>query len=251
VTPEATGAADFEAHPAGPVEVEELQPATTYDYATVATNSLGTTVASDVKQFTTAPPTGPLAITGEASGISQLSASITGSVDTRGLPTTVSFQPGTIPGQGARQAATITSTSGTTLTISASFAGTLLPGTTYYYRALASNTDGTSAGEERSFTTPALPGLPAIATGEVIPWPPFVNTALAALAHPEPPAGGGAFTPLTRAQLFARALKACVHKPKGKRAACRRQAQRRYGHVNRKVKHSARRSRTAGARRKA
>jgi hypothetical protein len=234
VTPEATGAADFAPHAVGPVEVDELQPGTTYDYATVATNSLGTTIASDVQQFTTAAPSGPLAITGEASGISQLSATIAGSVDTRGLPTTVSFELGTVPGQGVREAASVSATSDTLLTISAMFAGTLLPGTTYYYRALATNSDGTSAGEERSFETPPFAGLPGIPVAEAIGWPPFVNTALAALNHPEAPLSGGGSKAPSRAQKLAKALKACAHKPKRRRAACRRAAQRKYGHAKRK-----------------
>ncbi len=147
----------------GPIPVQELAPATTYHYALVATSQTGTTVGAD-QTFTTAAASSPSATTGAASGIGPNSATITGSVDTAGLPTTTRFEIATAPtepGQGATQAAQVVSQNGNTATIQASFGQTLAPNTTYYYRAAATNPDGTSYGAERSFTTAGAAIAPA------------------------------------------------------------------------------------------
>ncbi len=141
--------------------LEELTPNTTYHYILLATNELGATRASDAT-FTTAPPTPPVANIGSPEGISQLSATLTGSLDTQGLPTVAHFELGTTPDTGTPIAVTITSTSGTTEALAATLNGTLAPGTTYYYRLTATSQDGTSTSTERSFTTPAFP--PVITT---------------------------------------------------------------------------------------
>lgn len=226
-TPESPSVgSDFTAHAAGPVTASELQPGSTYHFAIVATNSLGTVIGPDAT-FTTSPPTPALASTGEASAVSQLSATLNGSLDTRGLPTVAQFEFGTVPGAGSLVPATVTPGAGSTETLSASFNGALQPGTTYYYRALATNVDGTGYGEERSFTTPAFPGQAAPAAVSLVAWPGFVLKELAAAGAPSQRTAGGP-KPLTKAQKLARALKACDKKPKRKRARCRRQAKRSY-----------------------
>src|SRR5581483_10003297 len=103
--------------------------------------------------------------------------------------------------------------------------------------------------------TSAAPCFPV-----AVPQPPACSTADACRAAPVPqPAifgapssatfsgagnvaagSGGAVTPksLTRAQKLAGALKACKRKPKRKRAACKRRARARYGHVKPRKGHS-------------
>jgi hypothetical protein len=224
-TPESPNiGSDYTAHPANPTTAIELTPGTTYHYALVATNALGSVIGPDVT-FTTAPPTPPLVSTGEATGVSQTSATLTGSVDTRELSTTTQFEFGTTPGAGTLLPATVTAASGSTVTVSASFAGDLQPGTTYYYRVIATNVDGTGSGQERSFTTGAFPGTgPAAAA--LVAWPGFVLQGLAAGPPHEPISTGP--RRLTKKQKLAKAPKACNKKPKKKRAACRRAAKRRH-----------------------
>jgi phosphodiesterase/alkaline phosphatase D-like protein len=220
---------DYTVHAVGPLQVSELRPGVTYHYALVASNSVATTIDPTGATFTTSAPTPPIAVTGEAVGVTQLSATLTGAVNTQGLQTTLQFEFGTspTPGQGSLVSASIGSESGSTVGITVSFSGSLQQGTTYYYRTVATNSDGTRYGAERSFTTGSFPGLPGAAPAQLIAWPPFVAAALAA-AEPHETTSTGPPKPLTKAQKLAKALKACNHKPKRQRPSCRRQAKRRY-----------------------
>jgi hypothetical protein len=220
---------DYTVHAVGPVQVTELHPGVTYHYALVAANSVGATIGPDA-EFTTSPPTPPIATTGSAEGVTQLSARINGSVDTHGLQTLPQFEFGTTPYAGSLQPATVTSSSGTVLGISTSFNGDLQPGTTYYYRVVASSQDGTSYGAEQSFTTGSFPGLPGVTAVQILGWPAFVaeTAARAAREALEGTNTGPPSKPLTKAQKLAKALKTCSKKPKRQRPRCRRQAKRRY-----------------------
>ena len=215
---ELLGATDYTEHAVGPQALEELKPGTTYHYALVASNSSGGRVGLD-QTFTTSPATPPSASTGEATGVSQLSATLTGTADTRGLPGTLSFQVALSPEGGSLEPAVVTgSQSGTSVTITFSFGPYLQPGTTYYYRAYAVNADGTAAGEWRSFTTSTFPS--PFAEG-----PPSIP-----LLHVPSEAEEKHSTPLTNAQKLAKALKAChKDKKKSKRVKCERAARGKYG----------------------
>ncbi|HEY3828572.1 MAG TPA: fibronectin type III domain-containing protein [Solirubrobacteraceae bacterium] len=212
---------DYTVHSVGPLELSELAPGTMYHFALVASNAEGTTIGPDMT-FTTLPPTPPTAVTGEAAGVTQVSAVLTGSVDTSGLQTVVSFEFGGTPALGSPQIAAVTpkSLSGTTEGISLTFASSLVPGTTYYYRAKASNSDGVSYGTVKSFTTPALPALPTFNTTLTTVLPPAPPLPTAEVATPK--------KKQTNAQKLAKALKACAKKPKSKRAACQKQARKKY-----------------------
>jgi len=221
---------DHTVHAVGPIQISELQPGVTYHYALVATNSVGTTTGPDAT-FTTSPPTPPLASTGSADSVSQLAASINGSVDTRGLPTISQFEFGTSPYAGSLQPASITSSSGTVETISTSFNNDLQPGTTFYYRTVATNADGTSYGAEQSFTTGSfLPGFTVPATPAFIPYASIAELDAREVQEGKktPP------KPLTKAQKLAKALTACTKKPKKQRASCKRQARMKYGSSQKK-----------------
>ncbi len=167
---------DYEPHPVG-LNLEELQPETTYVYALVASNELGVTYGAP-QTFTTQPKTPALALTGAASGVSQSSATLAGYVDTRGLQTSIQFELGTAPGAGALHSATVVpgSEAGTGEEVQATFGGDLQPGTTYYYRVLASNEDGSQAGAVLSFTTPGFPAqFPSAALPAVVPYTPIAQ----------------------------------------------------------------------------
>jgi hypothetical protein len=224
-TSEVSVGSDYTSHAVGPLGVNELQPGVTYDYAVVATNSVGTEIGPDAA-FTTSPPTPPLASTGAAEGVTQLAARINGSVDTRGLPTISQFEFGTTPYAGSLQPATVTSSSGSVETIATSFNNDLQSGTTYFYRTVATNAEGTAYGAEQSFTTGSFPAaFTPSAAPAFIPY-----TSIAALDAREAQEGKKTLPkPLTKTQKLAAALKACKKKPKKQRAGCKRQARKKYG----------------------
>jgi hypothetical protein len=209
----------------------ELKPGETYHYRVIATSPLGKAIGTD-HVFTTAPATPPLATTGDAMNISQSSATITGTVDTRGLQSALRFAFGTTPGASSPKLATVSSEAGSTVGITASFENSLQPGTTYYYRAVVITQDGTSFGVERSFTTPSFPDAFAPSTAAAL----IHFTSIAALDAKEAQEGkkGSSTRSLTRAQRLAAALKVCKKaKSRGKRASCERVARKRYGPVGR------------------
>jgi hypothetical protein len=227
-----TSIEDYTAHPVG-LTIEELAPGTTYDYALVASNELGTIVGAN-HSFTTAARTAPVAITGGAVGVSQLSGTITGSVDTRELQTAMQFEFGTTPYAGAMLPATVVSSEGSVRGLAVVFSGELQPATTYDYRVVASNQDGVEYGAEQSFTTPGFPAAFPAAT--VIPLASY--TSIGTLDANEAKEGKAtAPKSLTRAQELAKALKACKRsRGKQRQAACERQARAKYGSAKRTEK---------------
>jgi hypothetical protein len=131
-----------------------LQPSSTYHFALVASNATGTTIGPDAT-FTTTPAASPIVLTGAAGEVSQNSATLTGTVDPRGLPTGYEFDLGTDTNYGARVFGDAGSGS-EPLTVVLSVQG-LAAGTTYHYRLAAKNTYGTVYGADRTFTTPGFP----------------------------------------------------------------------------------------------
>jgi hypothetical protein len=219
-------ATGYEAQPAAAM-LEGLTAGTTYHYVLVAQNELDSTIGADAT-VTTAPAMAPLATTGPSEGVSELSATITASVDTRGLPTSFQFEFGTTPFAGSLLPAVATGTTGSIITLTSSFVNDLLPATTYYYRIVAAGRDGTVYGAEQSFRTAAL--TPTLSSGilpAVIPYTtiPELNAKEAAEAPKLPTPR----KPLTRAQRLARAMRACGHVPRSRRASCRRHAIRAFG----------------------
>jgi hypothetical protein len=211
---------------AASVEVLGQQPETTYYYRVVATNNAGETDGPVVAYRTLAAPleTAPVVFTGAALDVTQLSATLTGTVQTRELPTSVQFEFGTSTAGGALQPAAVIpgSQSGSSEGIEASFGDYLQAGTTYYYRAVASNEYGTGYGAWDSFSTGSLATLPTITT-------------MPTLAFASSPTLRATTTPstgkktLSKAKKLAAALRACAKKPKKQRAGCERQARRKYG----------------------
>jgi hypothetical protein len=96
----------------------------------------------------------PDAVTGSATAVTASSATLGGTVDAHGVPTSYWFEYGTTTAYGAKTAAADAGTDA-----AASLSG-LQPATTYHYRLVAANSGVTRPGADATFTTAALPAAP-------------------------------------------------------------------------------------------
>ncbi|HXB65209.1 MAG TPA: hypothetical protein VNV42_10080 [Solirubrobacteraceae bacterium] len=144
--------------PVGPIPASGLLPGVTYHYALVAVNQFTVQTIGPDRTFTATAATPPVVSTGAASGISQNSATLSGTVATNGLQTNYGFEIGTAPGVYSPATGLGAVGGSQTQTVSVTL-GELQPGTTYYYRVTATNADGITHGEPVSFTTPGFPTL--------------------------------------------------------------------------------------------
>jgi hypothetical protein len=215
----------------GPIPGSGLLPGKTYHYALVASNTVGVTIGHD-ETFKTLPPTPPIVLTGGVSGVSQNTATLSGTIATNSLQTNYGFEIGTEvenygPATGLGSLGG-TATEAVTLTL-----GELQPGTTYYYRVTATNADGTSKGEPETFTTPGFPTLLTAPSAPPLIATPAIGFPTGSLAN----TGSGEAKKLTNAQKLAAALKACKkQKSKSKRANCEKQARKKYAPAGKKRK---------------
>jgi phosphodiesterase/alkaline phosphatase D-like protein len=146
--------------------IQGLQPGTTYYVRAAASNSGGTTKGAIVSFTTQFPPSPPTVSTQPASGIGEKGATLNGTVNPEGHPTSVWFEvadnndfedPVSTPARDAG--------SGATESPFAEALTDLIPGETYYYRALAKNDFGTVQGQWLPFTTTTPePGPPTART---------------------------------------------------------------------------------------
>jgi hypothetical protein len=232
------------------VELSGLEPGTTYHYRILAsndnTNSEGGApqlVYGQPETFTTVatPPTlGPASV----GAITETGATVSGSVDAQGLPTHYELRLGTEPGGLRYAAAGDTSAAGSealALTV-----GALTPGTLYYYELVALNPNSPAGGEgEREPTVSAVGSfttLTAPVQAQGLLFAPVALLSVPPGAFASEASFVGTSTPkkLTNAQKLTAALRVCARKAKGKRAACERQARKRYG-AKAKAKHSGKR----------
>ncbi|MEN3284133.1 MAG: hypothetical protein V7607_5273 [Solirubrobacteraceae bacterium] len=98
----------------------------------------------------------PLVTTGGAAQVTIASATLTGTVNPRGLSTSYYFQYGTTTAYGSRSPSTGAGKGGAGVAAAAQIGG-LGSKTKYHYRLVAHNSDGTTAGNDRTFTTPKQP----------------------------------------------------------------------------------------------
>jgi hypothetical protein len=106
----------------------------------------------------------PLVTTGGAAQVTITSATLTGTVNPRGLSTSYYFQYGTTTAYGSRTPSTAAGSGGDPVAAAAQISG-LGSNTKYHYRLIAHNSDGTVAANDRTFTTPKQPlGLALSAT---------------------------------------------------------------------------------------
>jgi hypothetical protein len=104
----------------------------------------------------------PAASTTGASAVSTTTATLNGTVNPEGQPTSYYFQYGTTTAYGG-QTATVDAGSGTSNVNASASISSLSPATTYHYRLVATYGSGTTLGADRSFTTDKLPA-PVVVT---------------------------------------------------------------------------------------
>jgi trimeric autotransporter adhesin len=241
------------------VELHGLRPRTSYYYQVTATNGTGTTVGPVEPLQTLATP---IATTGEAAYVTSTTALFSGTVNPGGLSTgyhfayvdQASYEAGLLADPANPYAGG--STTSESASVGADYAahavtpllvGELRPGVTYHYALVATNSLGATIGADATFTTsPSAPGnttvsgggtsgtaepvsavVPAIAGVPLVAFPSVTLAEIASRVAQESSTSRGSTT-LTTAQKLAKALKACGKRPRSKRAACRRQARRRY-----------------------
>ncbi|MCU0779628.1 MAG: cadherin-like beta sandwich domain-containing protein, partial [Akkermansiaceae bacterium] len=120
----------------------------------------------------------PTATTGAAGNLTDVAATLVGTVNANGAATTVSFAYGTSPSYGSTVTATPAPVTGTrNTTVTAAVSG-LAPGTTYHYRVTATNSVGTTHGTDRTFTTETPAYLSALAVSEGVLSPAFAPTTI-------------------------------------------------------------------------
>ncbi len=108
------------------------------------------------------PGAAPAVTTGAASGVSEVSATIAGTVNPNNLSTNYLFQYGTSTSYGSTSPSADAGSGDTETSVSATVAG-LMPGTTYHYRLQATNADGTTNGPDATFVTST--GTPSLTAG--------------------------------------------------------------------------------------
>ncbi len=104
----------------------------------------------------------PVVTTGSASAVAATTATVSGTVNAKGVSTTVTFQYGETLTYGSSAAATPSPVTGSADTpVSASLTG-LIAGRTYNFRVVGTSANGTANGTNQTFTTP---GPPSAVTG--------------------------------------------------------------------------------------
>lgn len=130
-----------------------LAPGTTYHYRLAARSSSGTSYGQD-GSFTTA--SAPTATTGAPTGLSMRFATVTGTVNPNGRPTSWYFEYGRTNGYGTRTAPVSAGSAVGDVPVSTRLGG-LLPGLRYHYRLVATSDAGTTVGADASFATAPVP----------------------------------------------------------------------------------------------
>jgi hypothetical protein len=223
-----------------------LKPNTTYHYQLVAENQPclfscpGQTSGADAT-FTTLA-LAPIASADPPANLSPNSATLTGSVDPQGVSGSYYFEYGPTTAYGTSLPELTIPATESGLGVTANVSG-LVPDTTYHFRVVGSNNGGVTHSDDEAFTTYATEGPssepppPGFSLTGVAPGTPaavgFANlTALAPV--PQPPSATAITKALTNAQKLSRTLKACKGRSKNRRAACQKQARRKYASVKTK-----------------
>ncbi len=213
-----------------PIVLSGLRPGTTYHYEVVAYNGNASTTGPELT-FTTAPAspvTTPPAIGGESARfVNGTGAVIEAEINPHGGEATYEVQYGTSSSYGQSMPGPVaiapaTSAQGTIVSLVG-----LAPGTTYHYRLAATNQAGTSYGPDATFTTTGAARTGAFTPFSVSSTP---QIAITPFVFPKEESGrtGATTKARTNKQKLTAALKACA-KHRARRAACKRQAHKRYG----------------------
>jgi hypothetical protein len=129
--------------------ITKLKAGTTYHFRLVAQNSSGRVFGFDRILTTVGPPE---ATTGASQAVGPDTAQLTGSLDTRGRPTTWWFDYGTTTKYGKSTTHRSAGSRAGAQTVTAPVAG-LAATTTYHYRLVAKSDAGTSYGADATFAT--------------------------------------------------------------------------------------------------
>jgi hypothetical protein len=130
-----------------------LKPGTTYHYRVVATSTAGTGHGADGILTTSSVP---VAITGSVTSVTPTSATLNGTVDPSGRPTTWYFEYGTSTGYGTKTPVKDAGSGSGAISVAAAVTG-LKAARTYHMRLVATNDAGTSRGSDQAFVTSAAP----------------------------------------------------------------------------------------------
>ncbi len=130
-----------------------LTPNVTYHFRVAATNDYGLVYGSD-QNFTTLGLAQVSTLA--ATAVSTNSATLNGSINPNGWPTTAWFQWGATSSYGNVTSETALGSGTTDLPLSAPLAG-LTPGVTYHFRIAATNDCGLAYGSDQSFTAATSP----------------------------------------------------------------------------------------------
>jgi hypothetical protein len=133
-----------------------LQPATTYHVQLVASNAGGGVVTGPDETFTTRPLVPPAVLTGEVLAATPAAATLSGSLNPEGLPTSYYFEYGSTASYGLRWPAVqvFAGTSSENENVAVEVPA-LAPAAIYHYRLVATNEDGTTYGADQLLSTPA------------------------------------------------------------------------------------------------
>ena len=142
-----------------------LAPGTTYHYRVVATNTTGTSRGTD-GIFTTAAA--PAAVTGPATSVTPTSATLNGTVDPNGRPTTYFFEFGTSTSYGSKTPEKAAGSGTNSTGVSAAVSG-LLRGKRYHFRLVATSDAGVSRGADQTFSTIGAPTVVTRAASSIAP----------------------------------------------------------------------------------
>ena len=140
-----------------------LKPGTTYHYRFVATSTAGTGHGADGILTTSSVPA---TVTGAASNVTPTTATLNGTVDPSGRPTTWYFEYGTSTSYGKKTTAVSAGSGNGAAPVSAPVTG-LTTGKTYHFRLVATNDAGTSRGSDQTFVSSAAPTVSTKAASSV------------------------------------------------------------------------------------
>ena len=142
-----------------------VEPYAPYHYRLVSGNENGITYGENRTLLSFKVPPVVDGEPGFASEVSQLSATLNGTIDPVGVPTSYHFAYGTSSAYGsvAPFPEQYVANDRTTHTVSQMIGG-LAPGTTYHYALVANSPGGTTTGPDETFTTPLVP-VPVVTTG--------------------------------------------------------------------------------------
>jgi plastocyanin len=112
----------------------------------------------------------PTATTEAATGITENDATLRGTIDPNGQPTSYYFNYGTTAAYGQKTSEISVGSDGVNHALSAALSG-LAAGTTYHFQIVATYASGASTvlGGDRTFVTASPPGAPTASTGEATP----------------------------------------------------------------------------------